>query len=150
MDEKEFPRRLSFYKAKKSGDGSAMRFDLNPKRESVFVEAAVQKDEKTFDWENKIVFKLAANDISKLLATLEGKTQKMDLFHDPSKSPFVEASKVKNTALTATKSVRGYTLRLSLQEISGSVRSVSFNLNEDEAVLLRVLLARSLERIFNW
>ncbi|PIY91285.1 hypothetical protein COY71_04025, partial [Candidatus Micrarchaeota archaeon CG_4_10_14_0_8_um_filter_60_7] len=82
----EYAKKLSFYKPNKRGTGAAMQFDLNAARECVFLDAAKQAGEQKFDWGSKIVLKLGVADIAKILAVLEGKTEKADLFHDPTKS----------------------------------------------------------------
>lgn len=157
-------RKYSVYKANKRGNGSAMRFDFNPNRESVFVEASAQKGEgvgasavgQEFDWNNKLVFKLAANDIAKLLVVLEGKSKTVDLFHDPGKSPFAQekmsagAKIVKNASFNLAKGDYGFFVKLSQQYADSSVRTVSISLSEDEAVTLRILLSRALEAIYKW
>ncbi len=166
-------RKYSIYKANKRGSGAAMQFDFNPNRESVFVEAAVQKSEQEFDWDNKLVLKLGANDIPKLLLVLEGKSKTVDLFHEPSKSQFAhektisalavtpaseaavaESAKsvksVKNASFNLTRSNYGFFAKLSQQYADSSVRSVSIPISEDEAVTLRVLFSRAIEAIYKW
>ena len=148
----DFAKKLSFYKPNKRGTGAAMQFDFNEKRECVFLEAARQQGmEQKFDWANKMVFKLGVTDIAKILVVLEGKADKADLFHDPSKSKLAAPGNVKNTALNVQKGAGfGYYFKLSMQMASGSVDAVQLALSEDEAVLLRVMLKRAVERVYNW
>ena len=148
----DFAKKLSFYKPNRRGTGAAMQFDFNEKRECVFLEAAKQQGaEQKFDWANKIIFKLGVTDIAKILAVLEGGVEKADLFHDPSKSKLAALGNVKNTALNVQKGAGfGYYLKLSIQLASGGVDAVQLALAEDEAVLLRVMLKRAIERIYNW
>ncbi len=163
-------RKYSIYKANKRGSGAAMQFDFNPNRESIFVEAAVQKSEQEFDWDNKLVLKLGANDIPKLLLVLEGKSKTVDLFHEPSKSQFAHektisalavtpaseaavaknVKSVKNASFNLTRSDYGFFAKLSQQYADSSVRSVSIPISEDEAVALRVLFSRAIEAIYKW
>jgi hypothetical protein len=153
-------RKYSVYKANKRGNGSAMQFDFNPNRESVFVEASVQKGEQEFDWNNKIIFKLGASDLSKLLVVLEGKSKLVDLFHDPGKSPFAQekmaagvaagAKTVKNASFNLAKGDYGFFAKLSQQYADSSVRAISVSISEDEAVALRVLFSKAIEAIYKW
>jgi hypothetical protein len=84
---------------------------------------------------------------------LEGKTSSLDLFHDPGKSPGggAAAGGARNASLGVSKNERGgYAFKLSQQAADGALRAVSVNVSEDEAALLRILLARAIERIFAW
>jgi hypothetical protein len=151
-------RRYSVYKANKRGNGAAMQFDFNPNRESVFVEAAVQKGEQEFDWNNKIILKLGPSDISKLLVVLEGKSKTVDLFHEPGKNPFAQektaaaagAKIVKNASFNLARGDYGFFAKLSQQYADSSVRTVSVSISEDEAVALRVLFSKAIEAIYKW
>jgi len=153
-------RKYSIYKPNKKGNGSAMQFDFNPNRESIFIEAATQKGEQEFDWNNKIVFKLAANDIAKLLTVLEGKTKTIDLFHEPGKSPFAQekttasatasTKTVKNASLNLARGDHGFFAKLSQQYADSSVRAISVSISEDEATALRVLFSKAIESIYKW
>lgn len=146
----EYPNKVCFYKANKRITGAAMQFDLNAKRECVFLEAAKQTEERRFGWENKLVFKLGVTDAAKILTVLGGKADKTDLFHDPGKSKFVTQSKVKNTALSVQKAGYGYYLKLSMQGNDGSVESVQIALSDDEAIVLKLMLETAIKRIYNW
>lgn len=160
-------RKYSIYKPNKRGSGAAMQFDFNPNRESIFVEAAAQKGEQEFDWDNKLVLKLGVNDIPKLLLVLEGKSKTIDLFHESSKSQFAHEKKVgalavapaswttvaknvKNASFNLARSDYGFFAKLSQEYADSSVRSVSIPISEDEAVALRVLFSRAIEAIYKW
>ncbi|HLD76181.1 MAG TPA: hypothetical protein VI874_04130 [Candidatus Norongarragalinales archaeon] len=87
------PKKYSVYKPNKRLAGAAFQFDCNPAKESVFVEGANQIGEQMFDWSNKVVVKLSAADIAKLLTVLENKKPSIELFHDSTKTskPFTES-----------------------------------------------------------
>jgi hypothetical protein len=145
----EYNKKVVFYKPRKTGNGSAMQFDLNAKKESVFLEAARQAEAKRFDWGNKMIFKLAPVDLSKLLVVLEDKKPSIELFHDPGKSRFVSESPVQNASLSINKSDYGYYLKLT-QKTSSGLKTVALTLTDDEALLLRVMLETALKRIYSW
>ncbi len=159
-EKSKYTNRFAIYKARKAGGGAALRFDFNPSREAIFAEFAPQRAgaEREFDWENKMVFKLGVSDIGKIMAFFEGKTgAALDLYHDPTKSlanaagaGAANASGIKNASLAVAKTERGFAFKLSQQDATGSLHSVSVNVGEDEAALLRVLLRRAIERIYNW
>ncbi|MEM0475864.1 MAG: hypothetical protein QW343_03655 [Candidatus Norongarragalinales archaeon] len=153
-EKSKYTNRFAIYKARRAGGGAALRFDFNPSREAVFIEFAAQRGdaEREFDWENKMVFKLAAADIGKILVVLDGKASAVDLFHDPAKSPggVAAAGGARNAALGVAKTERGFSFKLSQQDATGGVRALTVNVSEDEAALLRILLARAIERIFAW
>ncbi|MBI4406802.1 hypothetical protein HY571_02720 [Candidatus Micrarchaeota archaeon] len=143
-----FERKFKIYKANKQGSGSALQFDFNEKKKSVFVESAKQNGEQNFDWSNKLTFKLGTSDIAKLLIVLQGKSQKIDLFHDPSKGGY-ESDK-RNSTLAFSKMERGYYFKLSTQSQGGQVSNVGISISDDEAVILKILLQKSVEKIYGW
>lgn len=54
------------YKPNSSKTGSALSIDFNKEKKSIFLEFAKQKEEKAFDWQNKQIFKLSAQDCAKI------------------------------------------------------------------------------------
>ncbi|OIO26318.1 hypothetical protein COX85_03335 [Candidatus Micrarchaeota archaeon CG_4_10_14_0_2_um_filter_55_9] len=149
MVEMDYSKKLVFYKPRKAGNGAAMQFDLNAKRESVFLEAAKQVEEKRFGWNEKMVFKLAPVDISKILVVLMDRKPSIELFHDPGKSRFVSDGPVQNASLSVSKSDYGYYLKLT-QKTGEGLNTVALTLTEDEAVLLKTMLETALKRIYAW
>jgi len=147
--------RVSVYKPNKRGAGAAVRFDLNVAKEAVFLEAARQIGEQRFGWENKVVIKLNATDLAKLVMVFEGRAKSIDLFHDTTKAPSKEAlaqgaERTKNAAVNLSKSDFGYYLKASEQSAAGAVNAVNIPISEDEGVLLRVLFERALVRMSGW
>ncbi len=142
--------RLSYYKPNKTNTGAAIQFDLNAQKQSIFLEAASQSGEQSFDWGKKIIAKLDVVDIGKLLAVLVGASKFSKIFHDPSKREGYTGSTL-NTTIELTKGVQyGYFLKISQQSSDKSVKSISLGLSDDEAQVLRVLLERAIERIYGW
>ena len=66
------------YRARNSGDGAASQWSLGSKKDCVFLEMATQRTKKTtdgnasFDWDNKLRFKLGEHDLGEILAVLVG------------------------------------------------------------------------------
>ncbi len=144
-------KKYEIYKPNKTNTGGAFQFDLNALKESVFLEAASQKAEHEFDWPNKIVFKLGVVDIGKILAVIEGRKPSCELFHDAAKAKLLsEESTAKNTTLSLAKGSYGYFLKLTRQHLNASLQTVNIPLSDDEALILRVLLERAVEKIFAW
>ncbi len=150
--QKEYSKKLVFYKATKSVNGSAAQFDLNAAKEAVFVELSRQKAEREFDWQNKLSFKLAAADIGKLLLVLKKRVSSVELFHDPGKGGYSLGEIARNNTLSFSRDDKTgrFSLRVSQQAAGGSVNSISAFLSEDEALLLELMLERALERIYGW
>lgn len=144
-----YSKKLVFYKPRRAGNGSAMQFDLNAKRESVFLEAAKQIEDKRFDWGNKLIFKLAPTDISKILTVIHNRKKSIELFHDPGKSKFVTNSLIQNKSLSISKSDYGYYLKLTQKDNKG-LNTIALTLTEDEAMILRVMFEVALKSIYDW
>ncbi len=149
MDQK-FRSKLRFYKPNKSGQGSACQFDFSPEKQSVFLEIARQKEEKMFDWENKLTFKLADTDISKVLLVLKGRAKLANLYHEPGKGGYSSSEDTKNNALSLLRTESGYSLKLSQQTKDGKVNAMQINLSEDEALLLELMLEEAIRKIYKW
>lgn len=66
--------KLSLWKPRKSGDGSAALFDFNDLKGYAFLTMMPQNGEKSFNAEKKINVKLGANDIGEIIACLRGRT----------------------------------------------------------------------------
>lgn len=137
------------YKANKNNTGAALQVDLNIKKGAVFLECANQRSEDRFDWENKVTIKLSSSDIGQILEVLEGHTQTIKLFHQPSKGEYKTAQNVKNVALTFTSNTRGYNLTVSQQTTNG-IKRVSINISKAEGIVLRILLSSAIKKIYGW
>ena len=148
--ELKFKQRLSYYKPNKGGAGAAVQFDLNAEKQSVFVEIARQSGEKAFNWQEKMVFKLALSDMGKLLLVLRDKVKTTQLFHDPSKGEYALAKETKNATLSLTKGDYGYFLKVSQQGQDGNLNSIQMALADDEALVLSIMLEKAVEKSVGW
>ncbi|NUN11186.1 hypothetical protein HUU53_00895 [Candidatus Micrarchaeota archaeon] len=144
----EEKKRFAVYKPRKTGNGAAVQFDFNEKIGAVFIEASSQNGEQSFDWANKIVFKLSMNDCAKIIAVIENRLKNADLFHDISKSKHVTETDVKNTTVSISKGDYGYFFKISRQKQDSSLQTIQTSLSEDEAVILRILLSKAIEKTY--
>lgn len=142
-------QKFSIYKPNKSLRGSAVQFDFNPEKESVFLEAAPQSGEKQFDWGQKIIVKISVMELAKLLLVFEGQAKTVKLFHDSTKSQSAEGSTLKNTVVEVTRGEFGFFLKASAQSGTG-VRTVNITVAEEEAKALSVLFRRAIGRVYGW
>ncbi len=147
MDKKTEPFKL--YKANKSNTGAALQLDLNTYKKSVFLDCAKQKDERIFDWGNKLTMKLSAQDISRILNVLENNLNTDKLFHQPSKGDYESTKNVKNNVLEISKSSYGYSFRISQQNTEG-VDAITITVNDSEAILIKILLKHAILKIYGW
>lgn len=150
MMESKFKNKLSFYKPNKTGSGSAVQFDLNASKQSVFVEISHQNGERSFDWANKITFKLSLMELGKLLSVLKGRAPQVQLYHDPSKGDYALAKEMKNATLALSRSDYGYFLKITQQGQDGKLNTIQTNFTEDEGIILEVVFAKAVTEIAGW
>jgi len=153
----EFAKSFMLYKAKASGDGTASQWSLGSKKDCVFLEMAKQQGKNSdgnasFDWDNKIRFKLGESDIGELLAVLVGfqkgagpvdpvKKRHKGLFH-------------KNTGGNAILYF-GHDemdlLRIHLSVKKGEQKTaIGHVISKGESMVLSTLLRRALEVMYMW
>jgi|GEM_PF-1407203 len=142
-DKKQF----RVYKANGTNTGSALSIDFNPEKESVFFDFAKQKDEKAFDWQNKLTIKLSAIELAKINVSYLEKGTEVKLFHDPAKGDY--KSDFKNAVLNISKSGNNYCFRLNQQEKDGKLNSISVNLNPEEMYIAHVLFKKIIEKVYD-
>lgn len=140
---------FAIYKPNKNNNGSAFQVDFNPIKKAVFLDCANQKSEDRFDWDDKITVKLSSSDISKILEVLEGHAKNIKLFHQPSKGEYKSAQNVKNTVVGLSATPIGYSVRVSQQTMTG-VKAVTINISKNEGIILKILLSKAIERIYEW
>ncbi len=148
--ENKFENKFKVYKPNKTGTGSAVQFDFNAEKKSVFVEAAKQTGPQAFGWSDKLTFKMAIVDMAKLLIVLSGKAANAELFHDPSKGGYAISADTRNSTVSFSKMATGYYFKLSTQDQKGQVVSIAIPISEDEAMVLKILLEKAIEKSFNW
>lgn len=153
----EFSKGFVLYKAKGDGNGAASQWNLGSKKDCVFLEMANQqgKDDKgnaSFDWGNKIRFKLGEADIGEILAVLVGlqdavgpfdinKKKHKGLFHsNPNGNAILYFGKDEHGGLRIYLSVK--------KDDNKSV--VQHFINKGEACILSTLLRRAIEVMYRW
>ncbi len=134
------------YKPNSSKSGSAMSVDFNKLKKSIFLEFAKQKEEKAFDWSNKQIFKLSAQDAAKICVFIKGPKEELQLFHDPNKS--INETTVKNAVLKISKSNFGYSFKINQQEKDNTLNSIGISLTEDEMYILILIFNKAIESIY--
>lgn len=112
----------------------------------VMLEMAKAAGERTYDWEERIIFKMSSKDIGEVLAYLKfGAKGEVKLVHDSSKAP--GASKdagIKSLLITATEKSWFW----NLQAGKDNRRSVPVDLSE--MVRIQQLLNKGIEKIYGW
>jgi hypothetical protein len=164
-EQKKYSKSFQLYKARRTGDGAASEWDLGSKKDEngdiihpcVFLGMANQsgKDDNenaSFDWKNKIVFKLGVADIGEILAVLVGlqdgvgprnsETGKhKGLFH---------SNPTGNAMLFFGKGEQGG-FRIHLRVKKGEEKiAVEHRITEGEACVLSTLLRRAIEVMYRW
>ncbi|VVB70646.1 Whirly transcription factor [uncultured archaeon] len=144
-------KKITFYRANKMIKGTAISFDFNKEKESVFMEIASQKEEKAFDWEKRITMKLSVTDISKIIYCIEQRKD-VQIFHDPNKNEFAQTKTdtAKNTSFNISVLETGFNFKIGEQGKDGTLNSKMINLSNDEAITLKILLTKAIEKIFDW
>ena len=138
----------AIYKPNGRGTGGVIRFDLNRVKRALFVDAASQSGEKSFDWENKLTMKWGLADLGNVLATLQGTQAQAKLFHKTEKA---------NSAFELQRrddpSKAPYMMSVSRQEeVNGakSVQRVAIPLTHGEAAILEIALRSAVVRLLGW
>lgn len=144
------------YKIYKGMGGSqgCFQFNLAPAYTSkkkdegaVFIEAAPAVGKNKYDWDNKIIFALSANDIGMFLSGF--KQGKFEIYHDPDAQTERRGSRAKKLSLASGE--QAGTFFLSLTEKSGDTRKEArISLQPQEARILNNLLESALPRILGW
>lgn len=156
---KMFSKNFQLYKARGSGDGAASQWNLGSEKDCVFLEMANQtgKDDNgnaSFDWGNKIRFKLGISDIGEVLSVLVG-LQKgvgpMTTDREPPKHKgLYHSNKSGNAILYLGKDDIGrFAIRLSVKR-DGDQTVVQHFMTKGEACVLSALLRRAIEIIHKW
>ncbi len=136
----------AIYKPNGRGSGGVVRFDLNREKGALFVDAASQSGEKSFDWENKITMKWGMADLGEVLATFQGRQPRAKLFHQTSK-----ANSVCELTRGEDPQRAPYFMSISRKEdAAGSVRKVAIPLTHGEAAVLETVLRSAVVRLLGW
>lgn len=135
------------YKPNNSKTGSALSVDFNKEKKSLFLEFAKQIEEKKFDWANKQIFKLSAQDCAKICITFKEQKNELQLFHDPNKS--INETVVKNAVLKISKNNFGYIIKINQQGKDNTLNSIQISLTEDEIYILLIIFNKAIESIYS-
>ena len=156
MTEETRSKRPLTYKIYKGmgGKQGCFQFSLAPAYTSkkkdegaVFIEAAPTIGRNEYDWNNKIIFALSANDIG---AVLTGFRQgEFDLYHDPDAQTPQKGTRGKKLSLQSGKVVGTFYLQLS-QKSGDNPKSINISLAPQEARILVTLLEFALPRVMGW
>jgi len=76
---------FAIYKPTRNNTGGVLRLNLAREKGALFVDAALQKGEKAFDWQQKITMKWGLTDLGEVLAVLERRQEEAKLFHQTEK-----------------------------------------------------------------
>ncbi len=137
----------TIYKPNNSKTGSALNIDFNKNKKSIFLEFSKQIEEKKFDWQNKQIFKLSAQDAAKICVFVKDKKEEMQLFHDPNKS--INETSVKNAVLKISRNNYGYSFKINQQEKDNTLNSIQISLTEDEIYILIIIFNKAIEEIYS-
>jgi len=136
----------AIYKPNSRGTGGVVRFGLNPAKAAVFVDAAAQSGEKSFDWENKIIMKCGLSDLGTIAAVLQGRQVQGKLFHQSEKANSTLELTLRDDAERAP-----YLMSISRQDAATkTVRKVSIPLTHGEAAVLENALRLAISRLIGW
>jgi hypothetical protein len=151
----KFSKAFVLYKAKNSGDGAASQWNLGSDKDCVFLEMSNQKGKDkngnaSFDWENKICFKLGESDIGEILSVLTGLQQGVGAFDTEKKKHkgLFHQNQKGNAVLYFGKDKYGkFGIYLSVKR--GEDRTIiKHTISNGEACVLGVLLRRALEVMY--
>jgi hypothetical protein len=145
----------TIYKPRKSGDGVASRFDYNRETGNLFFEMAEQTDQMkngrpTFNWQEKIVFKLGAQDISDIMLVLTGKQggvgqngggRYQGLYHKRSDG---------DSIMHFEKSDKPGSFFVSLSVRGKAQKKLTQMVSQQEALILTVLLTDAIRAMYGW
>lgn len=136
----------AIYKPTSRNTGGVLRFSLNRAKAAVFVDAASQSGEKSFDWENKITMKWGLSDLGSIIATLQGRQPQAKLFHQSEK-----ANSAFDITLREDTGRAPYMVSISRQNAADkSVRKVGLPLSHGEAAVLETALKAAITRLLKW
>lgn len=153
----EFSKGLVFYKAKKDGNGAASQWNLGSKKDCVFLEMANQqgKDDNenaSFNWDEKIRFKLSETDIGEILSVIVGLQDSVGPFDNVRKKHkgLFHSNKNGNAILYFGKNEHGrFNIYLSVKR-DEEKNVVQHSISKGEACVLNILLRRAIEVIYRW
>ena len=156
-DNKKYSKAYMLYKANNSGSGSASQWNLGSEKDCVFLEMTNQKgkDEKgnaSFDWNNKIRFKLGESDIGEIISVLSGIKNGVGPFDkDKQKHKGLFHSNPSGNAILYFGTDQEGVLRIYLSvKRDGETKRVQHAITTGESCVLNTMLRRALEVMYAW
>ncbi len=167
-DDKRFSEPFTIYRAKPDGSGSASQWSLASKGYCVFLEMAHQDGKGTdgnasFDWENKIKFKLSETDLGEVLAVLSGIKRGVGppVVHTHNQVTTKVDGQQKHKGLYHSNEVGNAILHFGEDEYNNlriclsvkrgeNVDRVMHSMSQGEACVLHTLLRRAIEVMYRW
>jgi len=111
---------------------------------------ANERGNRTYDWDNKIIFKMVSKDIGDILAYMKmGAKKEVKLIHDSSKAPGTQvkdAKKYKSLYISAEESGGKWFWSLSTTKED----RITCPIDTSEMVRLQQLLNAGMVRIYGW
>lgn len=130
-------------------DGFKIKEGWNKREGAVFLQAASAVGKNEYDWNNKIVFALSIQDMSKILLGL-ATGEEVKLMHDPgAKSETAGAVKKFLNISSPDGTVKGCIVILS-QTTGGETRRHTVPMDGSELIALRQLLQTAIPRALGW
>jgi hypothetical protein len=114
---------------------------------AVFIEAAPTVGKNKYDWDNKIIFALSANDIGVILTGF--RQGKFDIYHDPDAQTNRRNTRGKRLSLESGQQAGTFFLRLT-EKAGEDTKKVNISLQAHEARILLNLLERALPKVLGW
>jgi len=157
MTEKNYAQSFKLFKPRKTGDGVASQWEINIRKEAVFLTLARQESDKdghaTFGWkENPIVMKLDINDIGEILAVLYKRQNGLGLSSEKGYKGLFHQTERGNTVLRLEKSTggSGFYIQVNQKIKDQELQTLKHHISEGEGLTLSVLLTEAIRKIMNW
>ena len=119
---------------------------------ALFLEITSTKGPNIYDWDNKIIFALSAEDMSKFLLVLEGSTDEVKLLHDPGAKSASQGKVIKTLQLSSPQGIKtGVICRVS-QKNAGEEKTITHQvpLDASETKRLAVCLRAAIPIAYSW
>lgn len=146
-NKKNMPLAFCVYRPNNKNTGSALQIKLSTDKSCLFLETTGEqiKNEKKFNWENKIVIKLEIPDISKIMAILTKRTKECKLYHQTEKAN-------KSLSIVSQEGAySGFYMKIG-QKLTGKeeVINVGIPLDDGDAECLLALLRGIIPTLYRW
>jgi hypothetical protein len=154
---RNYAESFKLFKPRKTGDGVASQWEINVKKEAVFLTLARQRKDKdkhaTFEWKEKpIVMKLDISDIGEILAVLYKRQNGLGPTSEKGHKGLFHQTERGNTVLRLEKSNQGngFYLQINQKIKNEDVQTLKHHISDGEGLTLSVLLTEAIRKIMNW